>query len=296
MEMRHLRYFIAIAEEGSITEAAEKRLHTAQPSVSRQMRDLELELGVTLMVRGARGSELTPAGRVFLDHARMVLSQVDAAGEAARRASQPTKLSLTLGFLTGYETEWLPAVIGLLRDHLASTEVIIHSQSSPELAKALKRGKVDLAFLRPEKTSSGLTFKLLRREPLLALLPAAHPLATCESVRVQDILDETLIGLTKATSPTLRSVTDRYAAKLGLDLTPHHEVDSLSMAFSLIASKGGVGLFPLHVRDLIPASLVSRPIRGVPPTIDLAIGYNPANTSPLLKFLLSKTKDLKFRA
>src|SRR6478609_7610650 len=100
MEMRHLRYFVAIAEEGSLTVAAEKRLHTAQPSLSRQMRDLELELGVTLMVRGARGIELTAAGRVFLDHARVALVQVEAAAEAARRAGQPARNVFTLGFLT----------------------------------------------------------------------------------------------------------------------------------------------------------------------------------------------------
>src|ERR1700722_11805474 len=96
MELRHLRYFIAVAEEGSLTNAAEKRLHTAQPSLSRQMRDLELEVGVKLLARGARGIELTEAGRVFLDHARLALLQVESAGEAARRAAQPEKASFVV--------------------------------------------------------------------------------------------------------------------------------------------------------------------------------------------------------
>src|SRR6267143_6961763 len=85
MELRHLRFFVAVAEEGSLTVAAERRLHTAQPSLSRQIRDLELEVGAQLRLRGPRGIELTPAGRAFLDHARLALSQVEAAGEAARR-------------------------------------------------------------------------------------------------------------------------------------------------------------------------------------------------------------------
>src|SRR6202789_3348969 len=89
MELRHLRYFIAVAEEGSLTVAAQKRLHTAQPSLSRQIHDLELELGVQLLIRGPRGVELTASGRVFLDHARVALLQVEAASEAARRAAQP---------------------------------------------------------------------------------------------------------------------------------------------------------------------------------------------------------------
>src|ERR1700733_562982 len=98
MELRHLRYFIAVAEEGSLTVAAEKRLHTAQPSLSRQMRDLEAELGCALMIRGAKGIDLTAAGRIFLDHARVVVLQVEAAVEATRRAGTPAKTSFVLGF------------------------------------------------------------------------------------------------------------------------------------------------------------------------------------------------------
>ena len=101
MELRHLRYFIAVAEEGSFSNAAERRLHTAQPSLSRQIRDLELEVGVKLLERKARGIGLTAAGQVFLDHARLVLMQLDAAGEAARRAEQPERPGFVVGFVAG---------------------------------------------------------------------------------------------------------------------------------------------------------------------------------------------------
>jgi LysR family hca operon transcriptional activator len=103
MELRHLRYFVAVAEAGSLTEAAQQRLHTSQPSLSRQIRDLESELGAQLLARRARRIELTPAGRTFLDHARLVLSQADAASEAARRVAHPSKPCFTMGFLTGHE-------------------------------------------------------------------------------------------------------------------------------------------------------------------------------------------------
>src|SRR5260370_30795086 len=108
MELRHLRYFIAVAEEGSVTLAAERRLHTAQPSLSRQIRDLELEIGAQLLIRSARGIELTAAGRAFLDHARLALSQVEAAGEAAPRAAHPAQASFRMGFLTGITMERFP--------------------------------------------------------------------------------------------------------------------------------------------------------------------------------------------
>src|ERR1700750_1703247 len=111
MELRHLRYFVAVAEEGSLTNAAARRLHTAHPSLSRQMRDLELEVGAKLLVRGARGIELTAAGRTFLDHARLALMQVEAAGIAARRAAQPAKAAFVVGFLTGHEVTWLPQAL-----------------------------------------------------------------------------------------------------------------------------------------------------------------------------------------
>src|SRR3984893_11472273 len=107
MELRHLRYFIAVAEEGSLTLAAEKKLHTAQPSLRRQIRDLEYQVGVQLMSRSAHGIELTAAGRAFLDHARLALAQADAAVEAARRAAQPARKTFAIGFQNGHEMNWL---------------------------------------------------------------------------------------------------------------------------------------------------------------------------------------------
>src|SRR5258708_18747400 len=123
MELRHLRYFVAVAEEGSLTLAAEKRLHTAQPSLSRQIRDLDYEVGVALLTRSVHGVELTAAGRAFLDHARLALTQADAAGEAAQRAAQPTRQIFAIGFLTGHAVEWLPRATRLLRHELLNIEI-----------------------------------------------------------------------------------------------------------------------------------------------------------------------------
>jgi LysR family hca operon transcriptional activator len=296
MDLRHLRYFIAVAEEGSLTVAAEKRLRTAQPSLSRQIRDLEAQLGCDLLIRSVRGVELTPAGRVFLDHARVVLSQLEAAIAATRRAAEPAKASFVLGFLTGYEFEWLPAVMAIMRDALPSTEVVIHSLSSPDLADGLMRGKIDLAFLRHEKNAPGVVFTLLRHEPLIVLMPADHRLVDRDTIRPEDIVGEQLIGVPADKSPALRAVTDAYGERLGIDLSPDHDVDNLSMAMSLVASTGGVALMPLYARNLLPSTVVSRPLDGAPPTIDLSLGYNAANTSPLLKAIISRISDLKFAA
>jgi LysR family hca operon transcriptional activator len=294
MDFRHLRYFVAVAEEGSVTVAAEKRLHTAQPSLSRQMRDLEAELGCDLMIRRTKGIELTAAGRVFLDHARVILLQVEAATEATRRASTPAKKSFVIGFLTGYEFDWLAAVMRILRDELPNTEVVILSMSSPELADGLMRGKIDLAFLRHERNAPGIVFTKLVDEPLIVLMPKDHRLAKRDAITTKDIAAEQLVGVPHDRSPALRSVTDAYAKKIGIDLTPDHVVDHLSMAVSLVASTGGISLMPLYARNLLPATVVYRTLAGPAPTIDLSLGYNEANTSPLLKAIVSKIGDLKF--
>ncbi len=293
MELRHLRYFVAVAEEGSLTVAAQKRLHTAQPSLSRQIHDLELELGVQLLIRGPRGVELTASGRVFLDHARVALLQVDAAGEAARRAAQPLRTPFAIGFLTGYEMDWLPAVMEILHAELPNTEVIIHSQDSPDLAAGLIRGKIDLAFLRPEKQAPGLKFRALRKDPLIVVMPHDHALTTRRSIRPQDLTGQTFIGVSPIRAPTLWAVINDYLKPVGVK--PDHQAENLAMAISLVASTGGIGLFPLYAQNLLPKTVVSRPIQGASPTVELVIGYNEANTSPLLKSLLSKVDDLKFR-
>jgi LysR family transcriptional regulator, hca operon transcriptional activator len=290
MELRHLRYFVAVAEEGSLTVAAERRLHTAQPSLSRQIRDLEYEVGAQLMIRSAHGIELTAAGRAFLDHARLALAQVDAAREAARRAAQPAKSSFALGFLTGKEIDWLPEAIRLLRDELPSIEITVSSQYSPDLAEALVRGKLDVAFLRRE-VRTDLIFKLVATEPFVVVLPSDHRLASYEAINPHDMVGETFIAVSN-TAPVGRKVVDDYLRRSGIDIKPDHEADHLAMAMSLVASTRGVALLPAYARNLLPSSLISRPLQGDVPTIDLVVGYSKTNTSPILKLFLSRIDDL----
>jgi LysR family transcriptional regulator, hca operon transcriptional activator len=248
MELRHLRYFIAVAEEGSLTLAAEKRLHTAQPSLSRQIRDLEYEVGVPLMIRSVHGIELTAAGRAFLDHARLALTQAEAATEAARRAAQPPRTLFAIGFLTGYEMDWLPAVMEILRAELPSTEVGIHSLDSPDLATALIHGKIDLAFMRPEKQAPGLKFRLLRKDPLIVVMPRDHTLAARSAIRPQDIAGQTFVGVSPIRAPTLWAVINDYVKPLGVK--PDHQAENLAMAISLVASTGGIGLSALFSKPI----------------------------------------------
>jgi LysR family hca operon transcriptional activator len=291
MELRHLRYFVAVAEEKSITVAATRRLRTAQPSLSRQLRELETEVGAELMTRSARGIELTAAGRVFLDHARLALAQIEAAVSAARRAAHPEERTLALGFLSGCEPDWLPGVMHVMREELPTLEVTISSKHSPQLADGLATGKLDAAFLRPEERYPDLVYKVLVREPLIVILPSDHRLASQEAIGLQDLAGETFIGMADQ-APVLRTIIEDYIRRSGVDLKPTHKVEYLSMAMSLVASTRGVALLPAYARNFLTLSVISRPLAGEAPSIDLVLGYHKANNSPLLRIFLSRVDDM----
>lgn len=294
MELRHLRYFVAVAEAGSLTAAAEQTLHTSQPSLSRQIRDLEGEVGAQLLTRRARGIDLTAAGRAFLDHARLVLSQVETAGEAARRVAHPSRPCFTMGFLTGHELKWMPEAMRILRHELPNIDVMISSQYSPLLANGLSKGKIDAAFLRRERGVPDLAFRLLVKEPLMVVLPSDHRLAALKAISPRDLVGETFVTVSD-TAPVLRKVIDNYLKRSGINIKPTHEVDNLAMAMSLISSTGGVGLLPAYAQNFLLSSVTSRPLKGDTPTVELVLGYKKSNESPILKILLSRLDELVAR-
>ena len=295
MELRHLRYFVAVADAGSLTVAAARKLHTSQPSLSRQIRALEDEVGAQLLTRSARGIELTPAGRAFLDHARLVLSHVEAGAGAARRVAHPAKPCFVMGFLTNHELTWMPETFRILRDELPNIDVMISSQYSPPLANALVKGTIDAAFLRREKGFPELAFRHLVKEPLVVVLPSDHRLAALKAIRPADLVGETFVTVSNRATPVLRAVIDNYLKRSGIHITPAHEIDHVVMGMTLIASTGGVGLLPAYVQNFLTRSVTSRPLKGAAPTVDLVLGYKKSNKSPILKLLLSRLDELVAR-
>jgi len=290
MELRHLRYFVAVAETGSLTVAATTRLRTAQPSLSRQIRDLEDEVGVSLFARSARGVALTDAGRAFIDHARLALHQVDAAVEAARRAAQPSRERFALGFLTGQELTWLPKAMRLLHSELSSVDVGISSNYSPDLAEAVARGRLDVAFMRAEP-GFDLTYRVVEREALVVLMPSDHHLAAKNTIRPRDLAGESLIAMS-GKAKVLRATIDAYLAASGVSMEVAQQVDNPAMVMSLVASTRAVSLIPAYVENLMPWSVVSRKLAAPTPTIDLVVGYSASNKSPLLQAFLRRFDEL----
>ena len=274
--------------------AAESRLHTAQPSLSRQIRDLEHEVGVALSARSVRGVELTAAGRAFLDHARLSLTQAEAAVEAARRAARPAKPIFAVGFLTGQEAAWLAPATRILSDELPKIDVRVSSGFSVTLAEDLKQGRVDIAFLRHEPDPD-LAFKLVLKEPLVAILQRTHRLVARKTLDPRDLAGETFIGISEIPR-VLRGVVNGYLKRSGVEVTPRFEIDNFTMAMSLVTSERGVALLPISIEDYLPPSIVSRRLKGEQPTVDLMIGYRKENSSPILKTFLSRIDGLKGQA
>jgi LysR family hca operon transcriptional activator len=290
MELRHLRYFLAVAEEGSLTVAAVRRLHTSQPSLSRQLRDLEEEVGAELFLRGSRGVELTPAGRAFLEHARLALSHAAEAAEAARRAARPLKHRFSVCFLSGQEVDWLPRVMQLLRSDLPNIDFRVSSLHSPVVADAVQRGEVDLGFSRLEPRP-GVTYRVIAQEPIVAILPSDHRLAACVEVEPEELGRETFIGYTDVPH-VLRNVVTRYFEAHHVKVKPTQYLDNLATGISLVASTGGVTLLPAYAEPLLPRSVVSRRLAGEAPTIELAVGYREDNPSPVLRTFLAGIEQL----
>ena len=293
MELRHLRYFVAVAEEGSVKLAAERRLHTAQPSLSRQIRDIELEVGTQLFRRSARGVELTAAGHAFLDHARLSLAQAAAAVESARRTAQPAKPVFAIGFVTGHELDCIPAIMSVLRDDLPCLDIRIFSGFSVDLANDVQQGRLDAAFIRREPCPD-LDYKLVLTEPLVAVLRRDHPLAAESLVEPSDMNGETFIGISPVPR-ILRGVVNGYLEKSGIRIKPHLEIDNFAMATSLVGSTRGLALLPASICDYLPPSVVSRTLAGELPTIDLLLGFHKGNKSRVLDRVLARFEDLSIQ-
>ena len=291
MELRHLRYFIAVADAGSLTVAAEQTLHTSQPSLSRQIRALEQEVGVPLMNRSANGIDLTSAGKAFLEHARMAVLQAEAAKEAALRAAQPARPAFALGFISGAELGLLPEVNRILRGEFPGIEIRLSSDYSPVLAKALMRRRLDAAFMRPEEHMGDLACRRVRTDPLVFVFPSDHRLASQAAVAPHEIVNETFYLPSKA-APAVRRVVLEYFNRAGIDLKPEHEVHNVVHAISMITSTRAVMMLPAYTQQYLPETITTRPVKGEVPTLDLVIAYHKANNSPILKLLLANVGKL----
>jgi LysR family transcriptional regulator, benzoate and cis,cis-muconate-responsive activator of ben and cat genes len=287
MDLRHLRYFVAVAEELSFTRAAE-RLHIAQPPLSQQVRQLEEELGVTLLERGARPLRLTEAGLVLLDRARSLLATLEVAVADTRRAGRGQTGKLAVGFAGSAMYVILPDVIGAFRDACPDVELVLDEMLASEIAEALRQRRIDVGFARPPLSQEeAFAQYLLLEEPYVAALPKRHAFAGRVEVALAQLADEPFVAYPANPGPSVTDLVISACKAAGFVPRIVQEVLHLQTAVSLVAAGVGVTLVPL-------AAAQGQSRRGVTyitlsppaPMAPLAVVWRDGDASPSLRRFL----------
>lgn len=263
MELRHLRYFQAVAEEKHFGRAAAK-LHMAQPPLSQQIRQLEDELGVTLLSRTTRRVDLTPAGEAYLVRVRAILQSVDAAGDEAVRIGSGLEGRLVIGCVGSATYSLLPALARALRERMPGVDFAFRGEMlSPDQLDALRDGSIDLALLRPFQELSEdtrVTVSPLREERYVVALPEGHRLAGRSKVRVADLRDEDLIVHSGHGRSAMYDAVSTLCRDAGFEPSIRHEVAETSTLVTFVAAALGVAIVPEPVSELVVAGAVYRPL------------------------------------
>jgi DNA-binding transcriptional LysR family regulator len=295
MELRHLRYFRAVAEELHFGRAAE-RLHIAQPPLSQQIRALEHDLGVDLLVRTTRKVELTAAGAAYLRRAVAILDAVDEAGEQARRIAEGTEGQLAIGCVGSATYSLLPALVRSLREALPNVDVSVRGEMlAPAQLSALAAGEIDLALLRPPVARSGLVVETVRRDPLLVALPAGHALAARREVSVGDLHDEEFIAHAGRGRSVMSSVLTAICADAGFVPHVRHEVAETSTLVTLVAAGLGVAVVPDPTAALDIAGVCYRPLTPSTLGVDLLAARAANANSAITERVLAVLRDVAAR-
>lgn len=249
MELRHLRYFVAVAEEQNFTRAAE-RLHIAQPPLSRQIQQLEEMLGVQLFERGSRPLKLSDTGRFFYSHAVQLLAQTAELESMTRRVGKIER-SMSIGFVGSTLYGMLPKIIRRFRDQNPAVELSLHELSTMDQIKALKEGRIDVGFGRIRHEDPNVRRVVLREERMIVALPVGHSLTVSKrTLSLHDLLAETLIIFPKAPRPSFADQV--LAAFHDRSLKPHrlYETRELQIALGLVAAGEGIAIVPSSVYGL----------------------------------------------
>ncbi|HIZ51612.1 MAG TPA: LysR family transcriptional regulator [Candidatus Pseudomonas excrementavium] len=247
MELRHLRYFVAVAEQRNFTRAAEK-LFIAQPPLTRAIKQLEEEIGVELFIRKARGLELTSGGAYFLAHAQQILDKVESTIADTRRIATNRKTIFSIGFVPSVFYGQLPLMVRRLRQN-KNLEIVLHELKTREQVEALKAGKIDIGFGRISIEDSEVDQEKLFDEPLIAALPVSHPL-TARPPTMKELAEMNMIVFPSSAGPNFADLVHGLFRRRGLKVNVIQQVNDLQTALSLVASDMGFTLVPEQVRRL----------------------------------------------
>ncbi|QHG85294.1 LysR family transcriptional regulator (plasmid) [Rhodococcus rhodochrous] len=290
MELRHMRYFSAVVEEGSFTRAAE-RLSMAQSPLSHQIRALERELGVQLLERTTRSITMTAAGRVFYDRCVALLDDAEDAMESARKADRGEMGALSLGFTGSATYDLMPNLVRAYRERNPLVELTLRSEMlTPVQVDALLDGTLSVGLLRPPVKSPGIIVELLRHEPLLVALPVQHPRAIATAIDLRDLATEPFIGYCDPS--TMHDTLIAACEQVGFVPSVRQQVAETSTLVALVAAGLGVALVPESVRHLRMNGVTYRPLRTPTVTAPLALAYREDTIGPLIRRYLDTARTV----
>jgi len=273
MELRHLRYFVTVAEELHFGRAA-RRLHLSQPPLSMQIKALEEEIGVTLLLRNQRHVELTPAGEVFLKEARDILARADAATEAARRAARGETGDLRVGFVTIADYSILPAVLQRFRRASPDIRLVLQEATSDVQLRELGEARMDVGFVLPPVEEDRLHVLPLLQEPLVAALPESHPAARARGpIALRRLADSPFILFPRHMATGLYDDTIRFCRQAGFSPRVEQEAVQMQTIVSLVSVGLGVALIPASLRHLGRTGVVYKPLRERSPLIAVSLSW-----------------------
>lgn len=297
LELRHLRYFVAVAEELNFTRAA-ARLHIAQPPLSQQIRQLEEELGVKLFDRSKHQVRLTEVGRTVLEEARRTLVQANRVAVAARRAAEGLSGSLAISFSGSMPHTVLPRVLRAFRSRFPDVTLSLHERSTEEQIELLKNGNVDVGFVRLPvgDAAASLTVKPILVETLILALPKGHPLARQRAVAMRSLAKEPFVLFPRHTAPGLHDQIEALCRRAGFRPIVSQEAQQIQAIIGLVSAGLGIAVVPASIQSLHREQVVYRPIKGPPAITQMAIAYETGNDSPVLRsFLRVVAEELKPR-
>ncbi len=286
MELRHLRYFVTVAEELHFGRAA-ARLFIAQPPLSQQIQQLERELGVSLFFRTSRRVQLTPAGTALLAEARQILASVETAAETAKRAARGETGWLGIGFVASATYDLLPAVLHDFRAAFPEVALSLQELNAAEQAVALREKIIHVGFARPYAPEPGAVVHAVQQEPFLAALPDMHPLTNSESLPLSALADEPFISFPELPKPSYAEVVRLACESAGFTPAVVQEVREMQTALSLVAAGFGVALLPSSVQHLHRDGVVYRPLSEPAPRTELAVISRVDDPSPVLQNFLA---------
>ena len=292
IELRHLRYFVAVAEELNFTRAA-ARLHMAQPPLSQQIRQLEDELGVRLFDRTKHEVRLTDAGSAVLAEARQTLAQADRVGIAARRVSEGVTGTLRVGFPGSFPHTTLPAILRAFRAKFPGVQLNLQECSTEEQLELLAAGKIDVGFVRlpVENAPESLAVRPILREPLILALPKRHPLARRSKVPVRALAREPFVLFPRHAAPGLYDQIAAICRRARFKPAVAQEATQIQTIISLVSAGLGIAIVPLSMQTLHREHVVYRPLQGPSVMTEMAIAYEKDNPSMALKSFLGAISD-----